>query len=112
MSVSVTPTRGLDTDRTYEVLHAWIPRTFVLMREHAGTDILTDGPPGERLVSIEEARHRLMGITRREVYKRIAAGDLRSAKLGRRRGIVESSLDAYIARLVAQTEAAEGQVSA
>lgn len=53
-----------------------------------------------------------MNITRRELYNRINAGDLKSAKLGRRRGIVESSLDAYIARLIDDEEKASGQVPA
>lgn len=112
MLQSIASTRGYNTDQKVELVHAWIGSTVLLMREHSHTDILTDGSPGERLVSLDEARHRLMNITRRELYNRINAGDLKSAKLGRRRGIVESSLDAYIARLIDDEEKASGQVPA
>ncbi len=82
-------------------------RVYVLsMRGDDFTPVPIDGDAEEegmrthdRLVSIADAQARLAGITRREVYNRIKAGDLKAKKLGRRVGIYESSIDAYIAGL-------------
>lgn len=60
-------------------------------------------PP--RFVSVDEAGRLLGGITRREVYKRLAAGDLKSVKLGRRRLVTVASLDAYAQQLEQQAAA-------
>lgn len=49
--------------------------------------------------SITETARLLGGISDREVYNRIAAGDLESVKQGRRRFVVHESLEDYIKRL-------------
>jgi excisionase family DNA binding protein len=53
-------------------------------------------PP--RLINKRNAA-RMLGITEREVERRIAADDLEAVKLGRRCLVVLESLDAYVAKL-------------
>lgn len=55
--------------------------------------------PAPYLHSITETARLLGKITEREVYNRIAAGDLESVNIGRRRFVVHESLDRYVARL-------------
>ena len=43
------------------------------------------------------------GISRRQVYKLIDAGELQRVKIGARTFLVRKSIDAYIARLVEAT---------
>ena len=43
------------------------------------------------------------GISRRQVYKLIDAGELQRVKIGARAFLVRKSIDAYIARLVEAT---------
>lgn len=73
------------------------------MRGEEFPEIPTDAPTpisAERLVSIDEARTRLGNVTRRHVYNMIYRGELTATKLGGRRVIVESSLNARIAQAV------------
>lgn len=68
---------------------------------HGETDmnIPTDGKPWRPLIPLEEAAYLLGGITEREIYKRIEAGDLERVKLGRRSFVTRVSIDAFIERL-------------
>ena len=72
-----------------------------------GGQDLGDAEP-VRLLSKRNTARILGGITEREVEKRIADGDLESVLLGRRRLIVASSVDAYVARLRAEAAAVRG----
>ena len=54
-----------------------------------------------RLLSVVEAGREL-GISRSLVYELLAAGTLRSAKIGRRRLIPREALEAFIAGLAPQ----------
>lgn len=72
--------------------------------EHGDADVLSmvDDLPAEerrRLIDLPNAARILGDISTREVEKRIDAGDLEDVKLGRRRLVVVSSIDVYIARL-------------
>jgi excisionase family DNA binding protein len=46
---------------------------------------------------------RISGMTRSEIYRRLAAGDIRAVKNGRRTLILIETLSAYFARLPAAT---------
>lgn len=59
-------------------------------------------------IPIREAARLLGGITEREIYFRMAAGDLLGVKQGRRRMIERKSLTAYAARLIEEARAAQG----
>lgn len=63
--------------------------------------------PAPYLHSITETARLLGGITDREVYNRIAAGDLESVNIGRRRFVVHESLNGYVDRL--RTVARQGR---
>lgn len=52
-----------------------------------------------RFLSKKNSARILGGISEREVERRIAAGDLESVTIGRRRMVVAESLDAYVTRL-------------
>lgn len=67
-------------------------------REAFGNVDLGNHEPA-RLVDLDNAARLLGGITTREVEKRIAAGDLESVKLGRRRLVYLPSIDAFVERL-------------
>jgi excisionase family DNA binding protein len=49
-------------------------------------------------VSVEDAAM-LLGIGRTVAYRLVNAGDLRSVKIGRRRLVVRSSIEEFVARL-------------
>lgn len=51
-----------------------------------------------RLIGVLDAAASL-SITKRELYRRIAAGEIESVRIGRRRLIPADALDAYVARL-------------
>lgn len=73
----------------------------VCMHAETSTRVPTSAESGlepRRLLGVDAVAHTL-SITRREVYKRLAAGDLESVKIGRRRLILAASLDDYITRL-------------
>lgn len=84
-------------------------RTVISMHGDANTNVLEHGDAfgavdlGDReparLIDLDNAARLLGRITTREVEKRIAAGDLESVKLGRRRLVVLESLDAFVTRL-------------
>lgn len=60
--------------------------------------------PAEALVPIGKVNQpEIGGISRRQVYKLIDAGDLQRVKIGARAFLVRKSIDAYIARLVEAT---------
>lgn len=54
---------------------------------------------GEYLEAEPAARQRLGGIGKTKFYELLAAGELRSVRLGRRRLVVGGSIDEYIGRL-------------
>ena len=54
-------------------------------------------PPPERLLSVDEAAARL-GVGRSMVYGELAAGRLRSVKIGRRRLVPTSAVTARVAQ--------------
>lgn len=58
-------------------------------------------PPAEALIAIGKVNQpEIGGISRRQVYKLIDAGELQRVKIGARAFLVRESIDAYIARLV------------
>lgn len=57
---------------------------------------LTDGP---LLIEIPQALAALGGITRRELYNRINAGDIERVKIGKRAFITRASIEGYVERL-------------
>ncbi len=62
--------------------------------------------PNRRLLySIEEAAQ-LLGIGRTFMFELVATGQIASLKIGRRRKIPSSALDAYVERLAAEQAAA------
>jgi len=64
------------------------------IREEVARTTPADVP--ERLLSIDDAAERL-GIGRSRLYDELAAGRLRSLKVGRRRLVPASALAAYVA---------------
>lgn len=61
-------------------------------------------PSGASLVPIGRVNQpEIGGISRRQVYKLIDAGELQRVKIGTRAFLVRNSIDAYIARLVEAT---------
>jgi excisionase family DNA binding protein len=66
----------------------------------------TDQPPLEQLeaVSVDEAARRV-GLSRTLLYERIAAGDLPSVKIGKRRLVRLTALRAWLQRLERQPAA-------
>lgn len=52
----------------------------------------------DRLHDIEDSRVQLGGIGRTTMFELIRTGQIRSVKIGRRRMIPQSQIDAYIAR--------------
>ena len=60
------------------------------------TETLQVGEPVT--VSVEDAAM-LLGIGRTVAYRLVNAGDLRSVKIGRRRLVVRSSIEEFVARL-------------
>jgi hypothetical protein len=67
------------------------------------TPVLDDTRPAEtpRLVDVQTASLLLGGIGRSMTFELIASGQLRSVKLGRRRLVLVSSIDALVDRLAA-----------
>ena len=58
-------------------------------------------PPPKALIAIGKvSQPEIGGISRRQVYKLIDAGELQRVKIGARAFLVRESIDAYIARLV------------
>ena len=57
--------------------------------------------PQRRLVTLDEAREQLGGLSRGHLYELFARGDLKPVKLGRRTFIASDDLARYIAELVA-----------
>lgn len=76
------------------------------MHGDTDTNIPADGKPQRQLLPLAEAAYELGGITEREVYKRIDAGDLERVKLGRRSLITRVSIDAFVNRLRAEAASA------
>ena len=66
----------------------------------------TDRPPLEQLeaVSVDEAARRV-GLSRTLLFERIAAGDLPSVKIGKRRLVRLTALRAWLQRLERQPAA-------
>ena len=60
-----------------------------------------------RLYSIPETGRRLGDIGRSKVYSLVNSKRLKLVKIGRRSAITEESLDAEIARVIAEAEAQE-----
>ena len=60
-----------------------------------------------RLYSIPETGRRLGDIGRSKVYSLVNAKRLKLVKIGRRSAITEESVDAEIARVIAEAEAQE-----
>ena len=60
-----------------------------------------------RLYSIPETGRRLGGIGRSKVYSLVNSKRLKLVKIGRRSAITQESVDAEIARVIAETERAE-----
>lgn len=58
------------------------------------------------LLKVDDAAHRL-NISRAQIYRLMAAGELRSVSIGTARRVPAAALDEYVARLVeaAQVEA-------
>ena len=54
--------------------------------------------PKLSLSTIADAQQRLGRVSRPTIYSLIRSGDLRSVKIGRRRMIVDESIDAFIRR--------------
>ena len=55
---------------------------------------------GDRvLLSIEQARHQLGGISRSMLYNLINSGDLERVKVGNRAFIPQASIDQFVAKL-------------
>ena len=52
-----------------------------------------------RLLSVDDVSRTLGGITRRQVYRMLATGELESVKLGRRRLVPADAVEALINRL-------------
>jgi excisionase family DNA binding protein len=52
-----------------------------------------------KLLSIEQARHQLGGISRSTVYELINSGDLQRVKLGGRAFIPQASIDHFVDKL-------------
>jgi excisionase family DNA binding protein len=52
-----------------------------------------------RLLDVASAQARLGGIARSKLFELLAAGEIESTRLGRRRLIFADSLDAYVTRL-------------
>lgn len=71
------------------------------------TDSPAERTPEPRLLGVEVAAG-VIGITKRELYRRIAAGDIESVTLGRRRLIPTVSIDAFVDRLRAEAAARRG----
>jgi len=57
------------------------------------------------LVSVKRTQELLGGITRREVENMHSRGEIESIKLGRRRMVLRRSIDALIARKLAEARA-------
>lgn len=55
---------------------------------------------GDRLNDIPTTQERLGGVSRGTVKNLISSGALRSVKLGKRRMVPDSAIDAYIAALL------------
>lgn len=60
--------------------------------------IVNDARPDPRLVSIPDAAG-MVAVSRSRVYELMAQGELESVKIGTRRLVVVSSIDAYVDRL-------------
>ena len=58
-----------------------------------------DTHDGDRLVSIHPDASSRLGVSRATVYELHSRGELRTVKLGRRRMVRESDLQAFIASL-------------
>ena len=61
----------------------------------------------QRLYSIPETGRRLGDIGRSKVYSLVNSKRLKLVKIGRRSAITQESVDAEIARVIAETERAE-----
>jgi excisionase family DNA binding protein len=59
----------------------------------------------DKLLDIEATQEQLGGLGRTTVFELIRAGKLRSVKVGKRRMIPQSQIDAYIAGLLDQPTA-------
>ncbi|MGV0837460.1 helix-turn-helix domain-containing protein [Mycolicibacterium thermoresistibile] len=66
------------------------------------------GIPNHRLVSFSEARAQLGGVGRTTIYELIRKGHLKKVNLGRRGLISERSIQEYIEKLMAGSDAPPG----
>lgn len=55
--------------------------------------------PQDKLNCIEETQQKLGNLGRTRVFSLLASGELKSVKIGRRRFVPESEINAYIAGL-------------
>lgn len=62
-------------------------------------------PPTRLLYPMPEAAQKLGGITERKLWSMVAAGEIDSVKVGRRRMIPDSALTEYVERLQAAAAA-------
>lgn len=62
-----------------------------------------------RLLSVDDVSRTLGGITRRQVYRMLATGELESVKLGRRRLVPADAVEALINRLRNQSKQPPGR---
>lgn len=58
-----------------------------------------DSPTRDRLNDLPRSQEQLGNLGRTKLFELIRNGDLASVKIGRRRMIPQSSIDAYVARL-------------
>lgn len=76
--------------------------SVLLMHDNASRDAST--PADALLIPIGRVNQpEIGGISRRQVYKLIDAGELQRVKIGSRAFLIRQSIDAYIARLVKET---------
>jgi Helix-turn-helix domain len=72
------------------------------------TPIVDDTRPDARLADVPTTSTILGGVSRSELYEMFARGDLETVKIGRRRMVLVSSIDAYIDRLRIEEAADNG----
>lgn len=71
------------------------------MRRHDGTS--------EKLLFTPEQAAELLGLGRTKLYELLAAGDLRSVRIGACRRIPSSALHDFVSRLLAEADAGAPQ---
>jgi len=69
------------------------------MHGETDTNIPVVGEDVALLVPLSDTVKLLGGITLRELYKRLDAGDMERVKLGRRSFVPRASIEAYVERL-------------